>query len=305
MSGERRIGAARVLLFLVVALLVRQLAADERCVPVMTFSFMPGDSREITHSDSAAKDTALIAYEVAPRVSVTTGGEFAFFLFRFAPLSLRVGMFGMFELSTLKPDRANFLTVPSGPYLWRGLLGYGMALSLDRLARQLLGLGGALELGAGFRHESEHVTYTSSYDVARFDGAPHIGDVILLDIAFRKAVGAWLFKGRVQNKFFLPTYDNYTMGPGGDAGVQWWVHPYVHPFLSVFGEYLFGKRTTSRQVPDNRMIRLLAGVVFPGEVADVQIYFSYAYGNDKGVLALEKGHRYGFGIRVSFFKNRD
>ena len=260
------------------------------------FEFMPGDAREVTHRDSASTDTALIAYEVAPRVSVTTGGDIGFFLFEFGLMSLRIGLFGMFELSTLNPDRLNFLTVPSGPYLWRGLLGYSLALSFDDVGRRLLGLDGALEIALSFRHESEHVTHLSGFNASAYDGAPHIGDFLMLDIAARKVAGAFVIKARIQQKVFLPTYDNYVVGPGGDLVCQWWALPWFHPFVSVFGEYLFGKNA-----PDAFIVRSLMGAIFPGRRADVQVYFVLAYGHDKGVLVLEKGLRYGYGIRVGVF----
>jgi hypothetical protein len=76
------------------------LAEGERCRKSMEFTFMPGDSHVISHKESASRDTALIAYQVIPKVAVTTGGDFGFFGFKFAPVELRLGMFGMFEFST-------------------------------------------------------------------------------------------------------------------------------------------------------------------------------------------------------------
>ena len=150
---------------------------------------MPGDSHVISHRTSASRDTALIAYEVIPKVAVTTGGDFAFFGFRFMPAELRIGMFGMFEFSTVDPARANFLTVPSGPYVWRGLLGYSMALALPRAARRAFGEGADFEISAAFRHESEHTIDGGGDDPTRFDGVPHIGDFGMLDVALQKSVG--------------------------------------------------------------------------------------------------------------------
>lgn len=279
-------------------------ATDGRCRRPMEFAFMPGDSRVISHRESASRDTALIAYEVIPRVAVTTGGDFAFFGFRFAPVELRIGMFGMFEFSTVDPARANFLTVPAGPYVWRGLLGYSMSLSLRQLSAILLSPGDAIEVSAAFRHESEHTIDGGGENQSRFEGVPHIGDFILLDLALRKGLGPFGIEVRVQNKFFLPTYDNYAFGPGGDLIFKWRALPMLHPFVSVFGEYLFPKDRANSEipVPDNYLVRWLAGIILPGTSADVQLYFSAEYGYEKGILALEKGFRYGWGIRVAPFK---
>ena len=270
----------------------------------MRFTFMPGDSHVISHRTSASRDTALIAYEVIPKVAVTTGGDFAFFGFRFMPAELRIGMFGMFEFSTVDPARANFLTVPSGPYVWRGLLGYSMALALPRAARRAFGEGADFEISAAFRHESEHTIDGGGDDPTRFDGVPHIGDFGMLDVALQKSVGPFDVGARAQNKFFLPSYDSYAFGPGGDLFFQWRALPMLYPFISVFGEYVFGKERPEDAPPvsDLFLVRWLAGIVFPGAAADVQIYFSAEYGNEKGILAAETGFRYGWGIRVAPFK---
>jgi hypothetical protein len=276
---------------------------EERCRKPMEFTFMPGDSHVISHRESASRDTALIAYQVIPKVAVTTGGDFGFFGFRFAPVELRLGMFGMFEFSTVEPDRINFLTVPSGPYVWRGLLGYSAALSLHQLAARLLSPGDALEISVGFRHESEHYIGDDSIDPSEFDGVPHIGDFILGDLAMRKGIGRFGLDIRIQNKFFIPTYDNYSFGPGGDLVLRMRALPFLFPFISVFGEYLFGKEPSDgTTVDDNYLFRFLAGIIFPGRTADLQIYFSGEYGNEKGILVYEKGFRYGWGIRVAPFK---
>jgi hypothetical protein len=271
---------------------------------------MPGESHAISHAHSASRDTGLMGYQVLPRVVLTTGADFSFIGFRFSGLDLRAGMFGMFEVQTITEQPSAFLYVPAGPYIWRGLMGYSLALSLEELARRWLGPRGALEIAVSFRHESEHWTGGSAEDnekwSRRFAGAPHIGDFIMPDLAIRAPAGPVDIEFRVQCKTFLPTYGNYTAGPGLDLIFRWRVVDWVHPFLSLFAEYLFGDTKTlageRQEIPDNYLARGLLGVMFPGETADIQIFAAVAHGHDKGLLVLRKDTRFGWGIRIGFFK---
>ena len=51
-------------------------------------------------------------------------------------------------------------------------------------------------------------------------------------------------------------------------------------------------------------MRGLVGLVFPGEVADVQIFAALAQGHGKGLLSSEEYFRFGWGIRIGLFKRR-
>jgi len=272
---------------------------------------MPGESHAISHALSASRDTALMGYQVLPRVVLTTGADFAFLGFGFAGLELRTGMFGMVEVQTVTEQPSAFLYVPAGPYTWRGLLGYSLALSLERLARDWLGPRAGLEAAVSFRHESEHWTGGPPADNElwgpRFADAPHIGDFVMPDVALRAPAGPFDIDFRLQCKAFLPSYDNYSVGPGFDLIFRWLLTSWVHPFLSVFGEYLFGKTEEVGgervEVDDNYLVRGLLGVIFPGDVADIQIFAAVDHGHDKGVLVSRVETRFGWGIRIGLFKN--
>jgi hypothetical protein len=236
---------------------------------------------------------------------MSMGGDFAFFGFRFSGLDLRAGLFGLIEVQTATEQPVNFLSVPSGPYLWRGLLGYSLSLCLEDLGRRWLGDRGALEAAVSFRHESEHYTGSRFENAPMFEDVPNIGNFFMPDLAARKAVATVDVDVRVQNKFFLPD-EAYSFGPGADLILRWRALSWAHPFISVFGEYLFGDEKEwyggTRKMPDNYLVRGLIGLVFPGRTADLQIYMALAAGHDKGLLAFERDLRLGWGIRISIFK---
>lgn len=273
------------------------------------FQLMPGESRVISHSMSASRDTALMGYQVLPRVVLTTGADFAVFGFLFSGLDLRVGMFGMIEVQTTEPEPLNFLTVPSGPYLWRGLLGYSVSLAPEELATRWLGNRGALEVALSFRHESEHYTGSGEDLEQEYRHIPNIGDFLLLDLSMRKAIGPLDIEARVQNKFFLSSANHkpYSFGPGGDLIFRLRLPTWAHPFLSIFSEYLFADSLERDgevfEVPDNYLVRALLGVVFPGRVADLQIFLATSVGHGKGLLSDQEEFRLGWGIRIGLFKN--
>ena len=301
----------RVIVCLVTLVIVTALSASPGSASEdhkgLEFSVLPGESHAIGHSASASRDTALLGYQVLPRVVSTMGGDFAFFGFRFLGVDLRPGLFGLIEVQSVTEQPISFLSVPSGPYLWRGLLGYSLALSLEDLAERWLGKGGALEVAISFRHESEHYTGTRSQSEPMYVDVPHIGDFFMPDLAFRKAVGQVEFQLRVQNKFFLPG-QAYSFGPGADLVFRWRALKWAHPFVSTFGEYLAGRKMTwygeTRKIPANYLVRGLVGVIIPGKTADLQVFMALAAGHDKGLLAFEEELRLGWGIRIALFKER-
>jgi hypothetical protein len=269
---------------------------------------LPGDARVISHSTSASRDVGALSYQVLPRVALGTGGDFAFFGFHFAGLELRAGMFGLIEVETRDPAPANFMTVPSGTYLWRGVLGYSLALSLGALGERLLGPRGQIELAVSFRHESEHFTGSRAGGPPLYPEVPNIGDFVMPDLAVRKALGPFDLELRAQIKAFLPFTPSYAYaaGPGADVVLRWRALPMLHPFLSLFTERLFGRYVPygdgRRQIPDNTMIRGLLGVVIPGDAADLMLFATASHGNGKGLLAYGEYTTIGWGIRVAFLK---
>jgi hypothetical protein len=269
---------------------------------------MPGDARAISHSTSASRDVGALSYQVLPRVALGTGGDFAFLGFHFAELELRVGMFGLIEVETRDPAPASFLNVPGGVYLWRGVLGYSLALSLGELGERLLGARGQLELAVSFRHESEHYTGTRAGGPPLFPEVPNIGDFVMPDLAVRKALGPVDLEARIQVKAFLsPTGSNaYSVGPGCDLVLRWRALDLLHPFFAFFVERLFGRDLGDGaqrvSVPDNLMVRGLLGVIIPGEAADLMLFAAASAGNGKGLLAYREYSAIGWGIRVAFLK---
>lgn len=279
-----------------------------RTAAALDVDVLPGESRVISHAYSASRDTGLLAYQVLPHVVLSCGGDLAVLGFRFSGLDLRAGLFGLIEIETAKPEPLNFLTVPGGTYLWRGLLGYSLALGLVELGERWLGRRGAVEAAVAFRHESEHYTGSYATNAARWALVPNIGDLVLVDVALRKVAGPVDIEARIQNKFFLPSSSRlgYSEGPGADLIFRFRALDWLHPFLSLFAEYLFGTEAdwtgTERTSPDNYTARAHLGVAFPGRTADLQLYLATSIGNGKGLLAFEEAWQIGWGIRIGFFK---
>ena len=303
--STRALRTATAFLALLVAPSLGRAGEEEPPAPV---TVMPGDARVISHSMSASRDVGALSYQVLPRVALGTGGDFAFLGFHFAGLELRAGMFGLIEVETRDPAPANFMSVPAGTYLWRGVLGYSAALSFGALGERLLGPRGQLELAVSFRHESEHYTGTRSGGAPLYPEVPNVGDFIMPDLAIRKALGPVDLELRFQIKAFLPSTPAYaySAGPGADVILRWRAHRLFHPFLSFFAERLYGRYVPQgdsyRQIPDDTMIRGLIGVVIPGEAADLLVFAAASQGNGKGLLAFEEHRTIGWGIRVAFLK---
>jgi hypothetical protein len=269
---------------------------------------MPGDARVISHSTSASRDVGALSYQVLPRVALGTGGDFAFLGLHFAGLELRAGMFGLIEVETREPAPASFMNVPGGTYLWRGVLGYSLALSMGALGERLLGPRGQIELAASFRHESEHFTGSRSGGAPLYPEVPNIGDFVMPDLAVRKAIGPVDLELRAQVKAFLPTSKGYaySVGPGADLVLRWRALDLLHPFFSFFVERLFGRDVgegdARRRIPDDTIVRGLLGVIVPGEAADLMLFAAGSVGNGKGLLAYGDYKTIGWGIRVAFLK---
>ena len=259
------------------------------------FTVLPGNSHTISNTLSASRDTACMSYQVVPRVVSTFGSDFAFFGIRFNSIELRAGMFGMLELETLTKQPWHFMTVPSGPYLWRGVLGYSIVFSFHRLADRIFGENGGFEIGLLFRHESEH--YTAPFDIEGSDIEdlpPNIGDCFIFDIGLRIPVRKLELNFRLQNKFFFSA-SAYSFGPGFDIILRYKILKQMHLFISAFGEYFFRK---DREEQENYLLRSIGGIVIPGKIAELQIFAAFSAGYGKGLLAYIKENNFGWGIRV-------
>ncbi len=303
------------LLFLIASAGARPLTAEEPSSgeenggPGVEWTVLPGSSHAISHALSASRDTALMAYQVTPRVVLTCGGDFALLGLRAAGLELRAGMFGIIEVSSTSFQALSFMSVPAAPHVWRGLLGYSLALSFDEAARRWLGERGGLELALVYRHESAHWTGSRNTRWPIFRDVPYMGDFVMPEAAMRLPLGDFDLDLRVQYKAFLPVGRSqaYLVGPGADAILRWRALEKLHPFLSLFGEHVVG-RTLSwygerRRIEDVYMLRALLGVVIVGRAAEMQLFASASTGHDKGVLSCQNETRFGWGIRIDFFKN--
>ena len=281
-------------------------SADDDAVE---WTLLPGSSRALSPALSASRDTALMGYQVTPRVVLTCGADFAFVGARFAGLELRAGMFGIIEVSSTTFQPASFMNVPAAPHVWRGLLGYSLALSLEEVARRWLGPRGGLEVAVVYRHESAHWTGMRSTTGPEYLDVPYLGDFVMPEGAARVPIGPVDLDLRVQYKAFLPVGRSqaYRVGPGAEAIARARIHDALHPFVSVFGERVIGRTLDwygeRRRIPDLYLARGLVGVVVVGREAEMQVFFSAAAGHDKGLLAFENERRIGWGIRVNLFEN--
>ena len=149
-----------------------------------------GPARAISHSSSASRDTFVMAMHVVPRAILTAGAELGLFALRGAGMTWRLGFHGMFEIYS-KEKTTSFAGYPiSDIHFYRGVGGYSLAWSLDRLTQRWLGPGSALETTLTVRHESEH--YTGSNEGGEgldYGDFPYAGDFIMLDLAARWRLG--------------------------------------------------------------------------------------------------------------------
>lgn len=261
-----------------------------------------GPAREISHSISASRDTALLRMLILPRPVLAGGGDIGVFALRAGGVTGRLGFFGMLELESDQQTKS-FAGTPQGDiHFWRGLWGYSLAVSLDRLAERWLGDNSALEATLSFRHESEHYTGSNEGDDGTdYSDVPHIGNFCLPDVAVRWRVGPVDLIARYQHKIFMPDMF-YTHAPGADLVVRWHAWDYIHPFLSIFGEYLFGAdRADVGHVPDAYLVRGLLGIIVPSAYGDLQIFLSADVGHRKGLAVFTEEATLGGGIQAAFF----
>jgi hypothetical protein len=262
-----------------------------------------GAAREISHSTSASRDTPAPTMTIAPRPILTGGADFSVFCLRWGGMTWRLGFLGMLELES-ETEIGGFNGSPVGDiHFWRGVYGYGLAFSPDRLAERWLGPGSALEITLSGRHESEHYTGSNAGgDGIDYGDRPHIGNFVMPDLAMRWRVGPVDMILRLQHKFFLPGGSAYTHGPGGDLIVRWRLWEYIHPFLSVFGEYLLGTDVEPYgRFPDAYLVRGLLGIIVPSGYGDLYVYLSGDVGHRKGLAVFTEEATLGFGIRAAFF----
>ena len=265
-----------------------------------------GPARAISHSSSASRDTMALGVVFLPRGILSGGGDFALVGVTTPCWSLRLGFQGMLELEG-QHRTERVLPFPSSAIdLLRGLYGASLAVSPDRLATTWLGRGGALEATLSVRHESEHRTASNDGDAPPdVSDFPHVGNFVMPDLAARVAWGDLVVEARAQAKLFLPG-GGWSVGPGGDLGVRFRRWPRLHPFASVFAEWLAGRDVRYRgcrdcAMPDQYALRALAGVVVPSAHGELFLYLVGDVGNRKGLAVFQEEASLGAGVRVAFF----
>ena len=180
-----------------------------------------GPAREISRTDSASRDAAVLALLFAPRGSRKGGGEFSLLSARHSLVDLKLSFFGFLELEgSDEPD--DLLPVPDGIRYWRGQYGFTLAASPPSLSTAVCGERCKLEGAVGFGHESEHYTGSNDGGTAdNFSDRPHVGDFVSADLAGRIDVGEWRLTGRLIHRFFLPKRSAYRFGPAADLSIRW------------------------------------------------------------------------------------
>jgi hypothetical protein len=247
-----------------------------------------GPARAISHSSSASRDTFVLGIVAAPRPVLSGGGELAVVSLAWDDLTLRLGGHGMLELES-EGETRSILPFPQGDTrFWRGVWGYSAALSYRD----------AFEVTLTARHESEHYTGSNSGDAGTdYGDVKLVGDLIMVDAAARRSLGPLELSARLQHKQFLPGRSGYAFGPGADLHVRWRRLPSLHPFGSLFGEYLVG----AGRYPGAYLVRALAGVIVPSRHGDLYLFLSGDAGHRKGLAVLTEEATLGLGVRFAFF----
>jgi hypothetical protein len=263
---------------------------------------LPGASQAISHSMSASRDTALVGYQLTPHSVLTGGADVGLVELRSRDVSIRLGFFGFLEVESAAPfslchNVAAGVLPGAGFDFLRGHDGLHLAVAFRRAGEESFGRDGLLEVTMGFRHESDHyVGPNVGGSATDYSLVPQIGNFVLFDLAARIPHGKLTIELRAQTKVFtrwspagVPERD-YTIGPGFDAIARWRLLSRLHPFASLFGEWLVGdwivREGGSFRAPDDRLLRLLVGGIVPGRFGGVQLFSSVSVGNGKGLLVL-------------------
>ncbi|MGH7279969.1 MAG: hypothetical protein ACRELY_00470 [Polyangiaceae bacterium] len=267
-------------------------------------TWIPGNSREIPRTASAARDAPVSDLIFAPRVGAKGAVDFAFSKIDLDGIALRPGMYAAFELEHADPGVEGTLPLPGqgkGPMLWRGLYGLSLSLSAERLAHDWLGKRGAIEIVVTGGHESDHVTGDS------FDDAPQPGDImygggsnhIQFDFALRKEilthVDAWT---RIQDRACVQ--GPILHAPAAEIGARWHALPHFEPLMSAFGEALLVDHNQNR-ANDGGSVAILAGIGVVGALGELIPFTSLDIGNGKGLLINRREADVVIGVRYAPF----
>lgn len=283
-------------------------AGTARALPSNGVQWLPGDAREVSRGSSASRDTAAVEAIVAPRFSVTLGSELGLVAWHESGLTLRCGALALFGLESQTRSKRLFPAPGGDSNLWRGILGYELALSFDRVARLALGEHGGLEVALGYYHESDHHTASNdpitpglAPDHPDLRGRPQIGNSLSVDFASRIQTGSLEVILRQQAKLFVNGQATETkpFQAGTAQELVFQLHqvlPGVTPFWSSVAEVLLAKGRAA-----TRDFRTLLGVSLPGVRGELRLYASFDAGAERGLLITEHQNALGAGFRYAPF----
>jgi len=261
-----------------------------------------GDARGIARSWSASRDALTMNLTIFPRAVQTAAGEFAMFTWRRPMWTLRTGFEGLIEVeSDAETAGANSGPWPSGKgkMLWRGSYGYYAAAALDTLGKRICEAC-VLEFALQFRHESEHYAGSNAGDAGEdVRHEPYVGDDLIFDGALSERAVDWYFAQRAYALWYLPGRSSYSAGGAFDLHARYTRWQLVHPFASLYGEYLFGTELQGRDFPDAHRLRGLLGIALPSTLGDIMVYAFADTGNRYGIRALTNEATIGLGVRLA------
>jgi hypothetical protein len=231
------------------------------------------------------------------------GGELALVTLRWPQLTLRSGFAGFAEVEfDGETDRFHLGPVPGtsrGRILWRGAYAFYLAVAPSKLGRSICD-GCAVEATIQYRHESQHYTGSNAGgDGEDVSEQPYVGDDVILDLALSQRYGDWYFAQRAIGLVFLPERSSYAAGVGADLHARFLAGRFVHPFLSLYGEYLVGDDLDARVYPDAYRLRGLLGVALPSNLGDILVFGFGDVGHRYGVRILTEEATLGVGVRLT------
>ena len=99
--------------------------------------------------------------------------------------------------------------------------------------------------------------------------------------------------------YLLPGRSSYAAGAASISQSAGQRSRRVQPFVSLYGERLFGTELEAREFPDAYLVRMLAGVALPSALGDIMVYVSGDVGHRKGIVGLTEEATLGLGIRLA------
>jgi hypothetical protein len=221
-------------------------------------------------------------------------------------VALRPGFSGFADVQYSEPG--GFWPAPGkGPILFRGHFELAVALSAERLAREWLGEGGAVEVVLALGHESDHVLGSGGPD-SGFVSAPRPGDIVdggggnfvIYELALRRGLTQSIeFWTRLVDRAFFQGSPVQNV-PGAEAGLRWRWRSHFQPVLSLYGEALLVDpgQNLGRDGAD---VDALAGIALPGAFGELIPYASLQVGNQKGLLINHREADVILGVRYAPF----